>query len=302
MVQAVKASDLQQHGPSPRDPEAVQHLADLGPGQVPVLFSQRIDRGIDQELGDGQPLGKPRQREDRRIVFQDMPAEHRPDRTMRLAGIEMAAPHPLPPLAMIDQRRRLRIMDEHEIRIEIQCLGVSGRDVQVGAVHLVGNGDRASLESIGNPPRDIGKLLCARDDFPPRLDPHGLHDGHQPPEDFRHAASVAHGADVQKPLAPDQIAQSMQEVDRALRSHFTILFQLPDHRMILNARRPGSRQAVPLQQALFDAIGFGLAGFRHEIEPVITVGPQGEGIRTVRHRRELRLAQQFHRHRSGKFL
>ena len=218
-----------------------------------------------------------------------MPPEQAPDRTIRLTHVEVTAPHPFAAFSMVNERGWLRIVNDDEIRVKIQRLGVPGADVQIDLVHLVGDGFRPTLQAIGNSPRHVGKLLRPGDDFPARLDTQRLHDRHEPTQDVHHPPAVPHGIDLEKPLPLHQIAQALQKVESPFRRHLAILLQFLDHRprpSTLNRCVPFMPYPYCLQRRLFDPIEFRPRTLRHHIEPVIAIGRQCDDIGKFRHRRK----------------
>ena len=94
-----------------------------------------------------------------------------PGSALRLREVQIATPDPFPPLTVIDQRSRPRIMDHHEVRIKIEHLGILAIDLEIDLGHLFSKHLLLPLQRVADPLADVKKLLVASKDFPTGIDP-----------------------------------------------------------------------------------------------------------------------------------
>ena len=78
-----------------------------------------------------------------------------------LGNVEITAPEPLPSLSVLDQRRRRRVMDHYEVRVQIQGLGRTLIDLEIDLLHLLRQVVVLALKLIGQPSGNLGKFLIA---------------------------------------------------------------------------------------------------------------------------------------------
>src|SRR5262249_39197806 len=115
---------------------------------------------------------------DGRIVADDEATEKAPAMPPRLSQIEVTAPEPDPALSVLDQSRRWRVMDHHEVRIQTQTLRIAQVNFEVDLLHLFRQMVILALEGIGQSPGDLEEFLIACQDFPASINTQPVHHGH----------------------------------------------------------------------------------------------------------------------------
>ena len=148
ILEAVKSCHLQDRWFHPGNGESIQHLRDLRSAHVPVFRTERIDGRINEKLGNRQSLGKSGQRENGGIIFEDVTPKKRPGRTLRLGEVQVAAPQPAAIGPIVDQSRRLMVVNHHHVGFEFQRLGISFNDMGIGLVHVLSQLVIAALQGV----------------------------------------------------------------------------------------------------------------------------------------------------------
>ncbi len=217
---AVKGATCRRIGRSWVTPSAAQDRGDLPRGQVAVLLRQRIDGRRDDVPGDAEPAAEARQGEDGGVVLVDVRAQERPRPALGARGVEVAPPHPAARGApVLDQRGRLHVVDEHEVGVERELLGVDAVHLDVVLERLVGEHALGAVE--GGPERGAGGVEpgVAPGDLPGGVDAEVGHHRDERVEDLGGAAAEPAAADVQQPPPAHPLGQPQQHVDGAGRRH-----------------------------------------------------------------------------------
>jgi hypothetical protein len=171
VLEPVEPGHLQQHRALGVEPEPLGHTGDVLVREVEVLVAQRIDARGDEVLGMRERLGERGQGEHAGVAVADELPEERPDGAVRAADVDVAPPDPLPTSsrAQRQQRRGLRVVDEHEVGLleyGPEPLGVALVDLEVGVQEAAADVDRAPLQGVVKPLRRREELRIARDHLP----------------------------------------------------------------------------------------------------------------------------------------
>ena len=177
--------------------------------QFDVLVAERIDAGRDEILGVRQRLCKCCQREDAGVVGTHPVAQVLPHPPVGTAGIDVAAPDPLAPFgpAQLEKRRRLRIVDDHEIRFAKSRAKQSGSFVIGVFVRLEQAGrqvDRVALQTVVKRLGALVEIGFPGYHLPARLQPQLLHQGNHFLENLGHSPAHPGRIDVHHPTAPQR--------------------------------------------------------------------------------------------------
>ena len=231
ILEAVEPRDLQENRLVARDAEPFDRGADLVLGQLAVLFGQRVDRGVDEELRDRQALRELRQREHRGVVLDDELAQHRPGLTLGPCDVEVATPHPLALLrAHVDQRRRLVVVNHHDVGLERQSLGVLTVGGDELLQHLFAETVLLALQHVVERVARRLEAFGAVDHLPARVDAELLQEWSVAVQHFGHAGAAAVGVDAQDFPRSQLLRHAPQNVDRARRRNVSVVVERDRHR------------------------------------------------------------------------
>jgi hypothetical protein len=200
--------------------EAAQDRGDLPRGQVAVLLRQRIDGRRDDVLGNAEPAAEARQREDGGVVLIDVRAQERPRPALGARGVEVAAPHPVARRTpVLDERGRLHVVDEHEVGVQRELLGVDAVHLHVVRQRLVGEHALGAVQ--GGPQRGGGGVEpgVAAGDLPGGVDSEVGHHRDQRVEDLGGTTPEPAAAEVQQSAPANPLGQPQQHVHGARRRH-----------------------------------------------------------------------------------
>lgn len=123
-------------------------------------------------------------------------------------------------------------MDHYEIRVQVQSLGRALIDSEIDLLHLLGQVVVLALKRIGQSSGDLKELLIAYQDLPTSVNAKRVQHWYQPSKNLGHTTTIPTSADVQKTSPCNLIAQSVQEIDRALRRMFSVFVQFLGHRLL----------------------------------------------------------------------
>src|SRR5512134_3772518 len=187
-----------------------------------------------------------RQGENGGVISDEEPPKKAPAVLPGFRDIKITAPEPLPSLSMLDQGRRRRVMNHHQIRVQVQTLCGSLVDLEVDLLHLIGEVFVLALKGIRQSSGHLKEFLVACQDFPASIDAQRVEHRHHSAKGFRHATTITPRADVQETLPCDLIAQAVQKFDSAFRRIVSILVQFLSHRVSTrNAARYTTLPSIP---------------------------------------------------------
>ncbi len=125
---------------------------------------------------------------------------------------------PDPPLDLARRREgrqidRLRVVDEDDVRFEVEPLGVLAVHFVVQVEVALPQCDRLPLQAVVEGLGDAVEVGRAGDHFPAGVDAQLLHQRHHPAENLGHAAADPRRVDVDDPLAGQPLAQPAEPLD-----------------------------------------------------------------------------------------
>ena len=216
ILEAIEPRHLEHDRPGRIDPETGEDPVDLLAPQRQVLLAPRIDARGDQVLGVGQRLGEGGQGEDAGVVGPHQIPEELPDRAMRPADVDVAAPDPraAPGLDEAQEPGRLWVVDEDEVGRREPV----AQPVRVLPVHLQIPLELAPRDLHGVALQAVVELLgrgeelrVARDRLPRGLDPQVALERDEARQDLRHPAALGRRVDVDD-AGPGQGAGQLAQV------------------------------------------------------------------------------------------
>jgi hypothetical protein len=147
--------------------------------------------------------------------------EERPHLLHRLGEIDVASPHPpsRPAALLLEEGQHgqgLGVVDEDEVGVGLEPLGVVADTVQVGVLERVGPRDRHALEGVVDELRDREELVRAVEELPFRVDPQVLEEGDVRGQELGHAAPEARAAHVEKAGPLEGMGRLAEPLDRFL--------------------------------------------------------------------------------------
>ena len=223
VLETVKAGYLEKKGFVPGNPQTIEDFLLLSGGKLPVFVAQRIDGGIDEKLGNGQPLREPGQRKNRPVVLHHILPQKIPYLPLGMRNIDVAAPDPPSPFGFLeDQGRRLGIVDNHVIGVQGQPLGILAVDLPIGFQHFRGKILLFALQGVVKRLGHGEEIFGSRYDLPAGLYANVLKEGNEASQDFGDAAPHPGRIDMQNSSSPDLLRQTPQKIDRAFRRHLPI--------------------------------------------------------------------------------
>ena len=114
---------------------------------------------------------------------------------------------------MRDQGRRLRIVDEDDIGVEVQAAGVFLVRLQVALEHGIGERLFLPLQGIVETLGDAKELLGTADDLPPGRDPQLGKQRDVPVQHLGDSPADSGGVDMDQRPAADALCQPAQEIE-----------------------------------------------------------------------------------------
>ena len=199
ILQPVEAGNLRDDRFVPGDGVFAQHGVDDVRTDVPVLVTQRVDGRRDQHLPHGQFAGETGRREHGRVVADHIVGEEPPDFLQGIGDVHVAPPDPPVAGLFLDQRHRLGIVDEDDVRVGRHPIGV---EAAVFDKHL----EILPCQGFGLPVKGVVEFLGyaeetlpARDHVPAGVNSQLVAQGHHTAENFRHAAAHSGRIDVLEP-------------------------------------------------------------------------------------------------------
>src|SRR5207249_9819711 len=152
ILEAVETPDLEQDRLVPRHAEALADAVDRTSRELAVLVAEGIDRRVDHELRNREPLGEGGQREGRRLVLDDVLAKEGPRPPLRTRDVEVAAPDPGPLLwAGFHEAGRKRVVRQHHVGGELQRGRAGPREGEELLEDLLGQPLLPALEGMVEP-------------------------------------------------------------------------------------------------------------------------------------------------------
>ena len=222
-------------------PNRSSDLTHLGPAEVAVLLAERIDRGMDDEHRDADPLRELRHGVDDGVVVLEVAPHEVPGAPPRAREVGVAAPDPPAPLRAVAHQGQCRqVVDHHQIRVEPERRRVRRGRLHVGDQHGLGDGGRMAgergLERAGRPV----ECRVADDHLPGGVDTQVLEHRHEPRQDLRRSAAVSARVDVDEAPALEPLGELQEEVDRPARRDLPVVLQRADPLI----GRPSGRRAA----------------------------------------------------------
>ena len=228
ILSPAEGADLEQQGLVLGHAQRAEDGRDLARPDLPVLLRERIDGRIDHVLRDAQPAAELGQREDRGVVLVDDLTEGGPHATLRVRRVEVAAPDPAPLAAMPDQRRGLHVVDDDQVGVEAQLLGVDPIHLDVVGQGLVGQHPLGAFQRRPQGGRGGVERGVAARDLPARVETEVLEQRHRRAQHLGGAFAEAAAGQVQDPPVAHTVAQALDDVHDPGRRHVTVVVQ-PDH-------------------------------------------------------------------------
>ena len=191
ILQPVEPGYLRENCALGIDAVARKHLRDKLLLQFAILFRKRIDGRVKKVLRNRKLPRKLRRRKHRTVIFRDKLLQKIPYRPVGMRQIDMTAPHPMIRswLARLDERRRLRIVDDHEFAIQRELLAiplvVGQENIKVFLARMIRRSMQRIVERFGY----LKKIFAAAYYFPFDVQVQLFRQRHQASEDFRHAAA-----------------------------------------------------------------------------------------------------------------
>ena len=202
------------------DPELVDDVGGVLGRERHVLGGERIDRGRPDARGrqrrrrPGRTPAGGRSAASWRPIARQQEVEHL---RIRRREVDVAAPDPVVGVVarVLDHPGRLRVVDDHEVVLALERLGVHRVVAPEDLLLLLGQPGRVALERVVNRLRDVEELVLAVDDLPLRVEPGVAHERHERVEDLRDAAAERGGREVQDALAGEGLRQRADLVHEA---------------------------------------------------------------------------------------
>src|SRR5208337_2091636 len=197
ILKTVKAGDLREYGPKRIDVKAGKHIGNKLRREVAVFFGERINRGVEKILGNGELASKFRGGKDRTVVMGNIRLQKLPNRTVGVGEIDVAAPDPVRGrlLARGDQGRGLRIMNYNKFRVEREAmeiqLSVGAEYIKMAGLGVIRRAVESVVERLGN----LEEILAARHDVPTNAQAEFFREGHEAVENFGHTSADGRGID-----------------------------------------------------------------------------------------------------------
>ena len=129
----------------------------------------------------------------------------------------MTAPDPVIGVVagVLDHPGRLRVVDDHEVVLALERLGVHRVVAPEDLLLLLRQPGRVALERVVDRLRDVEELVLAVDDPPLDVKARVAHERHKRVEDLCHAAAEGRRRKVQNALAGEGLRQRADLVHQA---------------------------------------------------------------------------------------
>ena len=124
---------------------------------------------------------------------------------------------------MLDHRRRLRVVDEHEVVVVLELLGVHRVVAAEDLLLRLRQAVQVALERVVDRLRDAEELVVALDDPPLDVEPDVLHQGHERVVDLGDAAAERRRGQVDDALSRQRLREPADLVHHATRSERRIV-------------------------------------------------------------------------------
>ena len=172
ILPGVEPGDLHDEWQIGRNVVMGEPLVHLGIAQLPVLDRKRVDRRHEEDLRWRETLCILAATKNRCVIFFDEPGQIVPESRVRPGQLDVAAPNPgILFLIVLDQRKRLRIVDDDIIVIEVVPNRILMDHAFVDLQFEVREVDIAALQCIVHFLGDIEEVRRALDHSPFSFDP-----------------------------------------------------------------------------------------------------------------------------------
>src|SRR5207253_1527038 len=196
-------SDLNEQRFVPDHTERRQDVRELARRQLAVLLRQRVDGRLDDVHRDPEAALESRQREDRGVVLVGELPEEGPGGRTRRRAVEMAAPDPPAVGPVGHEARRLDVVDQDEVGVERELLGVHPVHLDPVGEPLVAEHPLRALQRRLERARGRIVGLIAPRDLPARVDAQVAQDRDGRAEALGYAAAPPTAGQVAEPSSRD---------------------------------------------------------------------------------------------------